>query len=197
LSIIWESIPQTKATKVTKEEGIDRLYSFIAKRCEVYLREEYKNIPFDTISSVIAKNPINPKRASDIIKFLDKKLSEPDSFVDLLRAWDRCAKIIDSASKKGIFPAKNVDENLLNSTNEGHLNLHFDKKYLEFSQSQNQLEVLPACFNELAESIHLFFENNMVLVEDKEIAQNRLALLKKVISPAEKFFDVTMLQLPN
>lgn len=64
----------------------------------------------------------------------------------------------------------------------------------EKAKGQQKAEESLSYLSELADPIHAFFENNMVMADDKKLRENRLALVNKLGCLIHDFADLTIIQ---
>lgn len=67
------------------------------------------------------------------------------------------------------------------------------EKFNLLNQEQKASEAL-LCLGELAEPIHQFFDHNMVMADDKQLRNNRLALVKNISILINDYADLTVIE---
>ena len=171
--------------KDSKKDFFANLVEFFTQRIRMYL--EQQGIDYDVINATIEADyrniPDLITRAKNLQEF---KLHE--DFKDFIIGFKRASNILESSKK--IIP---MNEALLNEKEEvqlykklteiiPHYEAHFEEKNYN------------ACFNDLVELkdyIDTFFDNVMVMVENEQLLENRMALLRLIHSTFVKTADLS------
>lgn len=162
--------------KLTNTEVCAQVVDFILARFRTWYQD--KGVEVDVIQSVEAKRPTRPAdfaaRVNGVAKF--KSL---DSSSALAAANKRVANIL---AKNDVVGDADVDANLFDSTFEQNLSeqlLEIEirvKPMLEKGDYESVLNTLA----ELRQNVDAFFDNVMVMTDNVEVRNNRLALLHKL-----------------
>jgi len=169
----------------TKKELKEEVVGFFIQRIRTYL--ENIGIDYDVINAVLEADytdiPDLIIRAKNLHEF---KLHE--DFKKFIIGFKRASNILESSQKtvplnEDLFEEKEESE-LYKKLTEiiPHYEAHFDKKNYN------------ACFNDLValkDFIDLFFDNVMVMVENDELKENRMALLRLIHSTFTKTADLS------
>lgn len=148
-----------------------------------------ENIEHDVINSVLHDEIgiLSYKLAK--AKLLSAKRNDP-SFKLAQESFVRVLNLADKAT------AGVIERNLFKTDSETHLYTQLEKEKENFAQheSNNEAEKALETLINLAEPIHQFFENNMVMDPDEAIKQNRLALVHDVATLIKQFADLTLIE---
>ncbi|NMW84206.1 glycine--tRNA ligase subunit beta [Peptoniphilus sp. AGMB00490] len=163
------------------EEVITNVREFFFGRIKTMLQEE--GIRYDIIDAVLIPE-------SEIYNIFEKakELNEwfnedRTNFVDAYNRINNLTKNVDFVE---------VKEELLNEEAEKKLYNKFvetNSKFKEALSSENYKEAMDA-LNDLVPAIDTFFENVMVMSEDEEIRQNRLALINSIEENIQKILKI-------
>jgi len=150
-----------------------KLEDFLAQRLLSYL-ESY---PPDLVRAVLkVHSPMKPYKVLESVRKL-YEASLKEEFPKLVESGKRVHRIIPEG-----WESTEVKEELLKEKEEKEL--YRKLKELEEKEPENPLELL-----ELKEYIDAFFDNVRVMAEEKELRENRLALLKRVLNLFHRFGD--------
>lgn len=111
-----------------------------------------------------------------------KKVSE-----SLIRVLNLARKNLDETA---------VDQSLFETDSEKALFDHYQKVapvFLEANKQQNAASAMEQLAS-FADTIHTFFENNMVMADDEQIRSNRLALLNGIADLINQYADLTKIE---
>ncbi|OLR64286.1 glycine--tRNA ligase subunit beta [Peptoniphilus porci] len=163
------------------EEVITNVREFFFGRIKTMLQEE--GIRYDIIDAVLIPE-------SEIYNIFEKakELNEwfnedRTNFVDAYNRINNLTKNVDFVE---------VKEELLNEEAEKKLYNKFvetNSKFKDALSSENYKEAMDA-LNDLVPAIDTFFENVMVMSEDEEIRQNRLALINSIEENIQKILKI-------
>lgn len=167
------------------------LKKFIKQRLENLLAEE--DVRYDIINAVIKVNDQNLldlyQRAHKLMEFRSENSS---LFVDLIRGLVRAKNISEKAGNK-----LEINAGLLVEDEEKELYKEFNQREAEikgfFASSQYQKGFY--LLVELKEYIDDFLDNVMVMVDDSEIKNNRLALLTRIAELMSEVMDIEEIAL--
>ena len=111
------------------------------------------------------------------------------NFEDVYNALNRVLRILPENA------SETVDADLLKDDAERELNAHITAAEPDFEKSIQERDYL-ALLNQLAElqpTIDNFFDDVLVMVENKDLRRNRLALLNRIAKPVYAVADLTKL----
>jgi glycyl-tRNA synthetase beta chain len=173
------------------KNSIIELKNFIKQRLDNILTEQ--GVRYDIIKAVINVNDNNlldlKQRAQQLMEF---RSEDPELFVDFIRALVRVKNISDKLTDK-----IEINAGLLEANEEQEL-------YKAFKDNQQEIEAKFAAGEYLAafyllvslkDQIDKFLDNVMVMVEQEEIKQNRLALLAGIANLTDPILDLEEIAL--
>ncbi len=163
------------------------LHDFFKLRASYLLREVA--IDQDVIEAVLQNEIGFYSYAVDKAKILAEKRN--DSNFKMIE--ESLVRILNLAKDK---EQTDVDSSLFVTDSEKKLFEQYEHVYHLYQEAKEQLKADQSLssLTLLAEPIHAFFENNMVMAEDKELRKNRLALVNKLGSIIHDFADLTVIQ---
>jgi glycyl-tRNA synthetase beta chain len=155
--------------------------TFFRERLEFYLREVL-GYAYDVVKAVLAAD------ANDVVDAVAraeavKQVMHMLEFQAIGAACKRMRNILRQAEEKGIPPAKNV-ESLADSPGEETVLIEYLAKSVKrVEQLRNEKEYLEALrlLATARQPVDRFFDKVMVMVEDKRVRANRLALLRTLL----------------
>jgi glycyl-tRNA synthetase beta chain len=159
------------------------------ERLEFYLREVC-GYSYDVVKAVLAAD------ADDVVDSLAraeavKQVLHMPEFQAIGAACKRMRNILRQAEEKGIAPAEQV--RLLNDTDEEERNLvnYLERTGSKVEQHRSGKEYLAALqlLSTAREPVDKFFDKVMVMVEDKQVRANRLALLRALLTEFSTIAD--------
>ena len=165
---------------VSLQPRLDNINTFLRQRLENILSEE--GISYDVI------NAIASAVGGDLFGAVNKayalqRYREDERFLPLLQGFHRVANILRAAKDKGLLPEEGlVRQELLNDPAEKALYQDLQRVCQEVAQAlaaEDYLRVLQIASG-LAQSINDFFAQVMVMADDADLRNNRLALLKQI-----------------
>jgi glycyl-tRNA synthetase len=182
-----------KAAKIqpieVKEEVRRQILEFLTGRFRVVLNE--MGFRYDVVDAVLAEQSANPAAAARAVRQLQAWVERAD-WSAILPGYARCVRII-RAAKLDHLPLAVVD----------------DKKFVEQAerdlyaaiQSSVPLPGRPLLVDEFLEtivklipSINAFFDKVLVMAEDEQVRQNRLALLGQIAGLSDGTADLSKLE---
>ncbi len=174
-----------KNWKITfDEEIIPEILQFINGRFTAYLKE--KGFDSDIINAVVSTEETNLYRAFLKVKSVQNLKKNPD-FEDIMTVFKRVGRIIPEGFEEGF------SESLLIEKEEKDLYKEIKKIKGEFESKIKNKEYQEALGEllKLKPFIDKFFDNVMVMVEDKKLRKNRLSLMKLINRMFLKIADFT------
>ena len=171
------------------------LYDFVLERLRGYHADQ--GIRGDMFDAVASQRPASlldfDARLRALLEFA--RLPEADA---LAAANKRIANILRQATEKGDKPAPNIDASALTAPEERTLaaTLEFEGgKAMQALGRRDYVAALRALAS-LRPAIDAFFDKVMVMVEDEDLRQNRLALLADLRRRFLAIADIGLLQPP-
>ncbi len=182
------SIEGARAEPVAAE-----LYEFILDRLRGYYADQ--GIRGDVFDAVASQRPASladfDARVRALVEFA--RLPEADA---LAAANKRIANILRQASEKGDKPAPNIDASALTAPEERTLAATLDFEGGKATQALGRRDYVAAlrALASLRPAVDAFFDKVMVMVEDEDVRQNRLALLDDLRRRFLAIADIGLLQ---
>ncbi|MEN3005402.1 glycine--tRNA ligase subunit beta [Dehalobacterium formicoaceticum] len=168
------------------EKTLGDLLAFFKQRMENVLSEA--GVRYDVINAVLAGQLDNLDVANQKAVALSA-FRETEEFRQLITGFKRAANLAKNATHS------QVKEELLSDPAETQLYQEFQKVKKaadSFLQAKDYQKAL-AMIGELRTVIDVFFTAVMVMVEDEEIKENRLALLKQIADYVKNIADLSQL----
>lgn len=172
---------------IKDEEMKQQLEQFIKNRAAYLLQDQ--NIEQDVIQAVLSKEIGVIHYTIDKANVLSHKRNET-SFKNIQEALVRVMNL----GKKHTHTE--IDPTLFETESEKELFNHYEQvkeKFLALQTEQNAEEALTQ-LGHLAEPIHTFFDHTMVMAEDLQLKNNRLALVHHISNLTEMYADMTLIE---
>ncbi|TCS94752.1 glycine--tRNA ligase subunit beta [Hazenella coriacea] len=191
--LIQHSLNQLESDGLLKEEREtveNDLEHFFALRIKAVLQEE--QIRYDVIDAVLAAGINHPVSILEKAKVLMGQL-EREAFKHEVEGFTRTANLAEKASEVELSPSgllEPSEQSLYKSYQEAKTD------YLVAFEQQNSAAMYQALVHMVPE-IHSFFDHVMVMVEDEQVRQNRLALLKEITNLVKRFASFEHLVFPS
>ena len=174
---------------VDDQRYADSVNTFFRERLEFYLRDVC-GYPYDVVKAVLAAD------ADDVVDSLAradavKQVLYLPEFQAIGAACKRIRNILRQAEEKGIAPAASVEALKDSSEEEKNLIRCLDKSGPAVEQHRKKKEYLQALqlLSTAREPVDRFFDKVMVMVEDKHVRANRLALLRTLLQQFSTIAD--------
>jgi glycyl-tRNA synthetase beta chain len=112
-----------------------------------------------------------------------KQVLHMPEFQAIGAACKRMRNILRQADEKGIVPAERVETHKDSSDEEKNLIRYLEQSGKKAEQHRNKKEYLEALqlLSTAREPVDKFFDKVMVMVEDRQVRANRLALLRTLL----------------
>ena len=159
----------------------DSVKTFFRERLEFYLRDVC-GYAYDVVKAVLGAD------ADDVVDVLAraeavKQVLHMPEFQAIGAACKRMRNILRQADEKGIAPAERVETQKDSSDEEKNLIRYLEQSGKKVEQHRKKKEYLEALqlLSTAREPVDNFFDKVMVMVEDREVRANRLALLRTLL----------------
>lgn len=162
------------------------LWSFIADRLKVYLRD--KGIRHDLIDAVFALGEDDLVAIVNRVTALQSFLGTPEG-ENLLAGYKRAANILKAEAKKGELPTGDIDRLSQQEAVALQSGLTKAKGEIEAALASEDYSTAMTALSELRGPIDAFFDNVMVVSEDKTERENNLRLLGLIRDTARQIAD--------
>ena len=160
-------------------------FDFIVGRQRQLLRNHGNR--HDVVQSVLAEQGHDPVGAAQGVSQLEEWIQR-DIWSDLLHAYARSARITRDLDQTLV-----LDEGLLDETAEKELFKAFLRVQSAERKAGSVKDFLEA-IEELISPINEFFDDVLVMVDDPEIKQNRLALLQGITALGNGVVDLSHME---
>lgn len=169
------------------DEQKDQLQKFFFDRAAYVLQS--KNIESDIIQAVLSKGLQMVPYTVDKAFVLSNKRHD-QNFKQTTEAFVRILHLVKHVSKE------TVEEPLFVTDSEKALHDSFLQVKEEYQQaaSKHQATESLMILAKLTEPIHLFFEYNMVMADDEQVKENRLALVGQIATLILTYADLTKIE---
>ncbi|RME89560.1 MAG: glycine--tRNA ligase subunit beta [Anaerolineae bacterium] len=181
-----EAIGQAAALQPIEvaEEMRAQILEFIAGRLAVVLREQ--GYRYDVVEAVLAEQAANPAAAARAVQQLQAWVERPD-WHEILPGYARCVRILKTVDDR----PQTVDESRFVEAEEKAL----------YQALRSTAHRPPSTVNEFLETvvailpaINAFFDKVLVMAEDEELRENRLALVAQIAGLSKGLADLSKLE---
>ena len=165
------------------EADLAAVFDFVAQRMRGWLLAE-GGYRYDLVEATLAERADNPFAALATVRSLSEWASRPE-FAALLTAYSRPSRI--TREYAGEFPLRPEA-----FTEEAEKNLYQAVRVAQEARAAVQdVDGLMAILRPLAQPIATFFDKVFVMVEDRTVRENRLALLQRIAALSKGIVDLT------
>ncbi|MEO6697484.1 MAG: glycine--tRNA ligase subunit beta, partial [Gammaproteobacteria bacterium] len=172
------------------KDTVPKLYDFMLERLKPYLREQ--GFGPDEIDAVLSLRPTRMDWIIPRLKAIQEFRKMPEASM-LVAANKRIRNILKQAQRE---PVEIVNADLLKQDEEKHLARHLallEKEVMPLIHHEQYTQALKHLAS-LRPAVDAFFDKVMVMVEDKPLRDNRLALLTKLEGLFMRVADISKLQ---
>jgi len=168
------------------QEVQTQVLDFIDGRLSVLLKESYR---YDVVDAVLAVRSDNPAGAARVVKQLQAWVGRED-WNEILPGYARCVRIIRSAEtgdrgQMTVNPAKLVEESERNL---------YDAIQSSVTGHPSTVDEFISIIVTILPAINKFFDEVLVMAEEADVRQNRLALVGQVAGLADGIADLSKLE---
>lgn len=178
-----KSLEEKDLLQRSRESLVADLESFFMPRMKAILQDE--EIRYDVIDAVLAVGIHYPHWVVEKARVLAAQMEE-EAFKSVAEGLIRATNLAQKAEED-----RQVDPELLTEEAEQNLlqKIEETKEMVHRCQEERDAAGLYDALASLTPTIHQFFDDVMVMVEEEEIRANRLALLREVSTLANQFAD--------
>jgi glycyl-tRNA synthetase len=170
-----------------KDEVQAQVLDFLSGRLSVLLEDA--GYRYDVVDAVLAEQSANPAAAAEAVNQLQAWVARED-WETILPGYARCVRIIRSASLTSEqLPV--VSEKLMSESEEKRLYKAIQKTVKAQPDSVDQFLNIVV---KLIPSINAFFDKVLVMAEDEQVRQNRLALVGQIARLSNGIADLSRLE---
>ena len=181
--IAVSDLPKERLENLTNNK--EQLLNFILDRLDQIMQSEF-GISHDIRQAVLGTKTKNIVYILENAKVLEEQ-KESEDFKNLVESITRVLNLTKSHGNVGEY-----SENLLETTSEKELVGSIDVLAEVFSKT-NDATLRYQALNVISPYIDHFFEENMVMVDDEKIKENRLTLLNNLAAITRKYADFSQL----
>jgi glycyl-tRNA synthetase len=167
------------------EDVIADTAAFVVRRLYGLLREE--GYAHDVVEAVLAEQGHDPARASHTVAALTEVVNSRD-WVETFTAYARCKRIVRALDQRyPLAPQRYVEQ--------ASRNLHAAYKGVAPEvDSAGNVKTLYGALQALTDPINLFFDQVLVMAEEEELRQTRLALIQAIAALPDGIADLSLMQ---
>ncbi|RDW21775.1 glycine--tRNA ligase subunit beta [Oceanobacillus chungangensis] len=188
ISGITQTLYQTLTIEQAGEDEVTRdLHEFFQLRAAFLLKE--MNIEQDVIQAVVHKEIGVFYYTEEKAKLLSTKRNE-EAFKPIQEALVRLLNLANKIEEMDVNPS------LFETDSERALFNQYEESAAEYieASANKDTQLALSILSELSTPIHAFFDNNMVMAEDIQIRNNRLALINRIASLITDFADLSLIE---
>lgn len=188
LSIVISLYQQTDIEQQSSDKVAEELKEFFKQRASFLLKE--LSIEQDVIQAVLQQEIGRFDYTVSKAKLLSGKRNDA-AYKPVQEALVRVLNL----SEKAVDPNPINPEHFVTVSERDLFNKYNQMKddFLTNNQNKNAIGAL-AALDILAEPIHIFFDNNMVMADDEKIRSNRLALITTMSNLIKEFADLRLIE---
>ena len=177
LSLATEQLPIAVSSSVQAE-----VLAFIRGRLEAWLREQ--GFRYDLVAAVLAERGHNPYLAAETVKAFVPWV-EREGWMDILNSYSRCVRIVRDAEE--ILP---LDPGLFVESATRELHTAYGQAKGSITPESSIDEFFEALRAMIPPITH-FFNDVLVMAEERSLRENRLALLQCIAALPGGIVDLT------
>ena len=167
------------------EQALNDALDFIVERLRVVLREAGHR--YDVVDAILAERGHDPYLATQSVADLGDWVIR-DDWMDLLNAYARCVRIVrDQPQLYNLNPAAFVED----ATRA--LYRAYEGVAARVGPENSPTELLTA-FQPIIPTINRFFDDVLVMAQDRTLRENRLALLQQIAALTAGIADLRVLE---
>jgi glycyl-tRNA synthetase len=162
-----------------------RALAFIAQRLRVHLQEQ--GLRYDVVDAALAERGHDPYWATQTARGLQVGVEQSD-WEHILNAFARCCRIVRDMPRRFELHSERLDD-------EASLALY--QAYMDNGRAispQSTVEELLATLARMAPFITRFFDEVLVMADDRALRENRLAMVQAVAAMSEGIADLSRLE---
>ncbi|WP_068674323.1 glycine--tRNA ligase subunit beta [Oceanobacillus sp. Castelsardo] len=170
-----------------KEEVTKALKEFFQQRASYLLKES--NIESDIIQAVTNNGIGVYVFTEEKARVLSERRNDPD-FKSIEEALVRVLNLADKTENM------NIDAKWFETESENALYETYQNIAADYSQALEDFDAEEALLHlsNLSKPIHDFFDNNMVMADDENVRNNRLALVNNIANMIKKYAELTLIE---
>jgi glycyl-tRNA synthetase len=167
------------------DEAQAETLAFIVQRLRVWLLDQ--SFRYDLVDAVLAERGHDPYLAYQTVQeFVPWTLR--DDWMSLLNAYGRCVRIVRSFEAEFELRPDRFVEPSTQRLYQAYMACH------EQVGPQSGIDQLFVAFQPMIEPINTFFDDVLVMAEDRALRENRLALLQRIAALTQGIVDLTKVE---
>jgi glycyl-tRNA synthetase len=166
-------------------ESVEGVLNFIVGRLEGVLREQ--GYRYDVVTAVLAERGHNPYLAAETVGAFASWIERED-WMDILNTYARCVRIVRDLDQAYLF-----DSDLFAEPATKRLYRAY-RACREKVGPESTVDELLTAFQLMIDPINTFFDEVLVMTEDKALRENRLSLLQHIARLTEGIVDLTKVE---
>jgi glycyl-tRNA synthetase len=167
------------------EPVLDDVSTFVAERLRVWLRD--RGFRYDVVDAVLAERGDDPYSAYRTVAQLAVWV-ERDDWMDLLNAYGRCIRIVRDQTERFQFRPDVDPEPATEALWQAYRTARVQVK------PESDVDRLLTVLRPMVPAINRFFDEVLVMHEDRTLQQSRLGLLQDIWDLSRGIVDVTRLE---
>jgi glycyl-tRNA synthetase len=167
------------------EGTLEQVLAFIVGRLEGVLREQ--GYRYDAVAAVLAERGQDPHLAAETVRTFAPWIKR-DDWMDILNAYARCVRIVRDLDQAYSLDPALFAEPATERLYQAYLTCQ------EKAGPESTVDELFTAFQPMIEPINTFFDEVLIMTEDKALRENRLALLQHIARLTEGIVDLTKVE---
>jgi glycyl-tRNA synthetase len=159
--------------------------AFIAQRLRGWLLEQ--GYHYDVVDAVLAERGHDPYLAEQTVSDLARWVARGD-WMDLLNAYARCVRIVRGFEEEFSFDPTQFVESATVALHQAYLEARAQVT------PQSTVDELFAALQSMIPAINRFFDDVLVMADDRTLRENRLALLQRVAALPDGIADLSKVE---
>jgi glycyl-tRNA synthetase len=166
-------------------DALSNCLAFIVRREQQLLLDQGR--PHDVVTAVLAEQGSDPVRASKAVDELHQWIKR-ENWIALLQAYSRCARITRDLDEDYEFDEARIEEASTRDLYEAVTAAE------TADRDPGSMNAFLTAFEPMIPAIDRFFDDVMVMSEDRALRENRLALLQRIVRLASGAADLSRLE---
>ncbi len=173
-------------------DALSNCLAFIVRRQRQLLLDQ--GFPHDVVAAVLDEQGSDPVRASRAVVELKQWISS-ENWLTMLQAYSRCARITRDLDDDYEFEEERLEEASTRELYEALITAETaERDPGSVDRDLGSVNAFLTAFKPMIPAIDRFFEDVMVMAEDRALRENRLALLQRVVRLARGVMDLSRLE---
>jgi glycyl-tRNA synthetase len=182
-----------------KADALSKCLAFIVRRQRQLLLDQGR--PHDVVAAVLEEQGSDPVGASKAVDELHQWISR-ENWIAMLQAYSRCARITRDLEGDYEFDEARMEEASTRDLYEAVITAEtvdrdpgsVDRDPGSVNRDPGSVNAFLTAFEPMIPAIDRFFDDVMVMAEDRALRENRLALLQRIVRLASGVADLSRLE---